>query len=152
MCFCDAIRRDRSDGCNKTSSTKREHTMTTTNPIAVVQGYFDAYRDKQWARLAEVFADDLQFQHHNRNFVCTSAEETIAVLKTMGETLIPDRRYTTIHRMEAFGELVVVEATWEATAIQEIPGFAKLGEKIKFDFCSLFVVKAGRIVQWDDYG
>jgi predicted ester cyclase len=122
------------------------------SPLSVVQRYFDAYAGKHWERLAEVFADDLGFEHHNRNFVCSSAAETIGILKAMGETLIPDRRYTKIHRMEAFGDRVVVEATWEATATQDIPGFAKNGEHLKFDFCSLFTVKAGRIVKWDDYG
>ncbi len=121
-------------------------------PLSVVQRYFDAYAGKHWERLAEIFADQLAFEHHNRNFVCSSAAETIGILKTMGETLIPDRQYTQIHRMEACGDRVVVEATWEATAVQTIPGFAQQGEHLKFDFCSLFIVKAGRIVKWDDYG
>ncbi len=129
-----------------------EKTDKSDAPLAVVQRYFDAYAGKHWDQLAQVFAEDLRFEHHNRNFVCANAAETIGILKTMGENLIPNRRYTKIHRMEACGDLVVTEASWEATATQDIPGFAKNGEHLKFDFCSLFIVKAGRIVKWDDYG
>ncbi len=127
-------------------------TDESDTPLSVVQRYFDAYAGKHWEQLAEIFGDNLHFEHHNRNFICTSAAETIGILKTMGETLIPDRRYSKIHRMEACGDRVVVETTWEATATQAIPGFAQQGEHLKFDFCSLFTVKMGRITQWDDYG
>ena len=129
-----------------------EKTDKPDAPLSVVQRYFDAYANKNWARLAEIFSDQLVFEHHNRNFVCSSAAQTIEILKTMGEQLIPDRRYSKIHRMEAFGDLVLAETSWEATATQNIPGFAEQGEYLKFDFCSLFIVKAGRIVKWDDYG
>jgi len=136
---------------NRTENEMERHSQSDA-PVTVVRRYFEAYGEKQWEALTEIFAENLHFEHHNRNFVCGSAAETIGVLKSMGENLIPDRRYTHIRRLEAFGELVVAEVTWEATATQDIPGFAQQGQHLKFDFCSLFTVQAGRIVKWDDYG
>jgi steroid delta-isomerase-like uncharacterized protein len=121
------------------------------DPISVANRWIEAYNAKDFDTIKALMSDDIRMEHHNRGIVVNGPQ---AVLDLMGQFdgLVPDRRFHTTRRQFTDGVRVVTEQTWEATATQDIPGFADKDETIKLELCCVWTVDDGRVVEYDDYG
>ena len=50
------------------------------------------------------------------------------------------------------GDTVVSELTWEGTPNDDVEGFAKKGETVKLELACIWTIRAGRVVDYHDYG
>jgi ketosteroid isomerase-like protein len=66
--------------------------------------------------------------------------------------LTEHKRFGEPTRQFVSGDYVVTEHPWEATFTTEVPGFAEEGETVKRDLCSIWEIRDGKIVEYDDYG
>jgi ketosteroid isomerase-like protein len=120
--------------------------------LAVVEAYIDAYNAKDLDRVAEVLSPDLRMRHHNRGFDLKGRDALLEGMRQF-EGITPDRRYHSARRRLVCAEQVVVEHTWEATFLADVEGFgAAAGDAVAIDLCSIFTVRDGLIVEYDDYG
>jgi steroid delta-isomerase-like uncharacterized protein len=119
--------------------------------LAVAEDFIAAYNAKDFQTLERVLASDLVMRHHNRDVELIGAESALSTMHSF-ESAFPDRRFHSIRRRLAVGEHAIVEHTWEATATVDVPGFAAAGEVARMELCTVFTIRNGQIVEYDDYG
>jgi len=120
---------------------------------ALAERFVGFYNAKDFDRLAAMASPNLDFSHFNRDFTFSNRDALLEVLKQFGSTLAPDRKFLSPERVTVSGNIVVREAYWVATAMVDLPGFAKAGGKIRFRFCSVMRFDDnGILVEWKDYG
>lgn len=121
--------------------------------VAVSERLVAAYNAKDWAGMAALIADDIDFTHFNRDFVLGSRDALLGVLQQFGEACVPDRHFEPAERVFAVGDKVVREAWYVGTAAIDLPGFGMAGEAFRLKFCSVMRFDAtGILVEWKDYG
>jgi hypothetical protein len=113
----------------------------------------DAYNEKDFGRLEQMIAAEIDFAHFNRDFAFTKREDLIAILLRFATELVPDRCFLPPERVTASGSTVVREAYYTGTAQVDLPGFASAGNRFKLKFCSVMRFDQHAIlVEWKDYG
>lgn len=120
---------------------------------AAAERLVQAYNAKDFDGLAAMIAPDLDFTHFNRDFVLSSRDALLDVLRQFASTYVPDRRFEAPERVTVAGDIVVREAWYAGTAAVDLPGFGSAGEAFRLKFCSVMRFDAaGLLVEWKDYG
>jgi len=120
---------------------------------ATSERLIDAYNAKDFDALSALIVPELDFAHFNRDFVLTSREALIEVLRGFATTYAPDRRFEPAERVTVAGNIVVREAWYAGTAAVDLPGFGAAGEAFRFKFCSVMRFNDnGQLVEWKDHG
>ncbi|MGK2910980.1 MAG: nuclear transport factor 2 family protein [Sphingobium sp.] len=120
---------------------------------ATSERLIQAYNDKDFDALAALIVPELDFAHYNRDFVLTSRQALIEVLRGFATTYAPDRRFEPAERVTVAGNIVVREAWYAGTAAIDLPGFGAAGEAFRFKFCSVMRFDDdGLLVEWKDHG
>jgi len=120
---------------------------------AASERLIEAYNAKDFDALSALIVPELDFAHFNRNFVLTSREALIEVLRGFATTYAPDRRFEPAERITVAGNIVVREAWYAGTAAVDLPGFGAAGEAFRFKFCSVMRFNNnGQLVEWKDHG
>lgn len=125
--------------------------MTESDPIGVANRFIEAYNAKDYDSLKGLMADDLHMVHHNRGVDLNGADAALEIMRQFDD-LLSVKRFHSTRRQFTDGERVVTEQTWEATAVQDIPGFVGKDETINLELCCVWTVRNGKVVEYDDYG
>ena len=121
--------------------------------LACAEAMITAYNAQDFAAMEGLIAHDVDFAHFNRNFVLTSRDELIGVLRQFASDCIPDRHFEPAERMFAVDDTVVRIGWYVGTCAIDLDGFGKAGEAFSVKFCSVLRFDdAGVIVEWKDFG
>ena len=124
-----------------------------TGVAAAAERLIQAYNAKNFDALEAMIAPDLDFAHFNRDFVLTSRDALLDVLRQFASTYVPDRHFEPPERVTVAGDIVVREAWYAGTAAVDLPGFGTQGEAFRLKFCSVMRFdEAGLLVEWKDHG
>jgi hypothetical protein len=120
---------------------------------AASERLIQAYNAKAFDELETLIAPDLDFAHFNRDFVMSSRDALLDVLRQFADTYVPDRHFEDPERVTVSGNICVREAWYAGTAAVDLPGFGAKGEAFRFKFCSIMRFDdAGILVEWKDHG
>lgn len=120
---------------------------------AAAERIIEAYNAKAFEEMEALIAPDLDFAHFNRNFVMSTREELLGVLREFASTYVPDRRFEAPERVTVAGPICVREGWYGGTAAVDLPGFGAQGERFRFKFCSIMRFdEAGLLAEWKDHG
>lgn len=111
-----------------------------------------AYNAKDFGRMAELMAPDIDFAHFNRNFVLASRDALLDVLRGFSENFVPDRHFEDAEMISVVGDTVIRQAWYVGTASVDLPGFGNAGEAFRLKFCSFMRFSGGLLVEWKDFG
>lgn len=124
--------------------------MSAPSPIEVVDAYIKAYNDFDFDTLESLIDEDIALTHHNRGFDTRGRQETIDLYRST-PAVIPDRALTKRTAISASGDRVIVQHTLVGTPTVDVP-FGPAGQPLDVDLATVFVVKGGRVVSYEDYG
>ncbi len=120
---------------------------------AAAERLIQAYNAKAFDEMAALIAPDLDFAHFNRDFVLSSRDALLDILRQFASTYVPDRHFEAPERVTVSGNICVREAWYAGTAAVDLPGFGAAGEAFRFKFCSIMRFdQAGILVEWKDHG
>lgn len=123
------------------------------DPAGAAERLVQAYNDKDFSALEAMIAPDLDFAHYNRDFVLTSRDALLDVLRNFASTYVPDRHFEPVERVTTSGNIVVRETWYAGTAAVDLPGFGAAGEAFRLKFCSVMRFDDNDIlVEWKDHG
>ncbi len=124
-----------------------------TDLAAASERLIAAYNAKDFDAMAAMIAPDLDFAHYNRDFVLTSRDALLDVLRDFAANYFLDRRFEPAERVTVSGNMVVREAWYAGTAAVDLPGFGAAGETFRLKFCSVMRYdRQGILVEWKDHG
>lgn len=121
------------------------------SPLDVAEAYIAAYNAGDLPAMAALYRDDAVTQHHNRGYRKVGRDEIMAGKAAVGH-VVPEKRLVDRRRIVAADDMVVVEHAWRGTAIGALPGFARAGEEINIEICTVMRIVDGQIASHDDYG
>ena len=121
-------------------------------PLGVVETFLAAYNNKDLDQITRLLADEIHMVHYGRDIDISGADQVLTLLTRSAEGAFPDRRFHSRRRRLVDGDHVIVEQAWSATAEVDVPGYARAGESVAMDLCTIFTVTAGRIVEYVEYG
>jgi hypothetical protein len=120
---------------------------------AAAERIIQAYNGKAFDEMEALIAPDLDFAHFNRDFVMTTRDQLLAVLRDFASTYVPNRRFEAPERVTTAGRICIREGWYGGTAAVDLPGFGAQGETFRFKFCSIMRFDdAGILVEWKDHG
>ncbi|MFW2830425.1 nuclear transport factor 2 family protein [Sphingomonas sp. ID0503] len=120
---------------------------------AAAERIVNAYNHKDFEALEHLIAADLDFAHYNRDFVLTSRDALLEVLRNFAATYVPDRHFEEPERVIVSQNIVVREAWYVGTAAVDLPGFGAAGEAFRLKFCSVMRFDTeGKLIEWKDHG
>jgi hypothetical protein len=120
---------------------------------AAAEALIQAYNAKDFDAMSAMIAPDLDFAHFNRDFVLTSRDALLDVLRSFAVDYIPNRHFEAPERVTVAGDIVVREGWYAGTPAVDLPGFGAAGEGFRLKFCSVMRFDAGGIlVEWKDHG
>ncbi|GAA0970694.1 hypothetical protein GCM10009555_020020 [Acrocarpospora macrocephala] len=125
--------------------------MTQEELLAVANAYVECYNSDDLATMKTLMSEDVEVTHHNRG-VHRVGRDIVFAGKEGAAAVIPDKHFRDRRRIVAFDDVVLIEHTWAATAKADMPGFAKAGESIELELCTVMTIRDGEIVKYDDYG
>jgi len=112
-----------------------------------------AYNDKDFVRLKKMVAEDVDFCHFNRGMATRNFEYILKELRKFAEFYAPDRQWLAPFRVTSHDNIVIREAFWTGTAQNDIPQFARRGEKFELGICTILRFnRQGLVDEWKDYG
>ncbi len=121
--------------------------------MACAEAMIAAYNAQNFALMETQIAPDVDFSHFNRNFILTSRDELLGVLRQFASDCIPDRHFEPAERMIVSGDTVVRIGWYVGTCAIDLDGFGKAGEAFRLKFCSVLRFNdAGIIIEWKDFG
>lgn len=124
-----------------------------TDAAAAAERLIQAYNAKDFDALESLIAPDLDFAHYNRDFVLSSRDALLDVLRRFAAEFIPDRRFEPVERVTVSGDIVVREGWYTGTPAVDLPGFGAAGERFRLKFCSIMRFNAdGMLAEWKDHG
>ncbi len=122
-----------------------------SDPLSIANCWIAAYNAKDFDALAALMAPEIRVEHHNRGALLQGAETMLAVMRQFA-ILLPDRRFHSLRRQFAAGDIVISEITWEGTPTDDVEGFAKRGVTVKLELACLWTIRDGRVADYHDYG
>lgn len=125
--------------------------MAGTDPTTVVDQFADAYNSGADDKLLSLCSEDIRVVHHNRDVTINGREEFAALLANF-KGAFPDKQFGNRRGRYVDGDRVIVEHTWTATAAVDVPGWAKQGEVASLDLCTVYTIRDGLVVEYNDYG
>ena len=121
-------------------------------PAAVVDAFIDAYNAQDLEALGRLLDDSVRLVHYGRDIDIDGHRDVLAMFERSARGAFPDRRFASRRRRLVDGAHVALEHVWEATATIDVPHMARAGEAVRMELCTVFTVRAGRIVAYDEYG
>jgi steroid delta-isomerase-like uncharacterized protein len=119
----------------------------------VVERWFASYNAQDFDAMEACLAPDVDFQHFNRGFAFTTADELMATLRAFAADYMPDRNLGPALRTNTVGNVVYREQLWTGTLAVDLPGFGSAGDAVSERLCTVFTVgEDGRITEYYDYG
>ena len=132
--------------------TTQTSSARTSPAVAVVEKFIEAYNSGDVAAILEVSAPDLEVEHHNRCVKLDSAQAFADLLASFAGAF-PNKHFENRRALHVVDDnTVLVEQSWVATAIADVPGWAQTGETVRLDLCTRFTVDNGVITEYHDYG
>ncbi|MGK0741306.1 nuclear transport factor 2 family protein [Leucobacter sp. Z1108] len=119
-------------------------------PLEVANKYLDAYNAFDLDTLIGLMDENIYLIHHNRGFVTEGKEATAALYRGTPD-LIPDRQLAERGAVTVDGDRVVVQHVLTGTPKVDLP-FGPVGEPFRIDLATVFTVKNGKVVKYEDYG
>ena len=124
----------------------REHKL-----LVIVERFFSAYNEMDLDTFAELLADDIRWEHHNR-FSGNGAEPLLQSIKDI-QAKLPDRRFGEITRWAVNRDTLYAEHGWSATPAESDAAWGWVaGVPTSMECLSVFVFEGGRVKEWSDYG
>ena len=124
-----------------------------TDFAAASERLIAAYNAKNFDAMAAMIAPGLDFAHYNRDFVLTSRDALLDVLRDFAANYVPDRHFEPVERVTVSGNMVVREGWYAGTTAVDLPGFGAAGDAFRFKFCSVMRFDPdGILVEWKDHG
>ena len=122
-------------------------------PAEAAERLIASYNARDFDAMELMMAPDIDFAHFNRDFVMTSREALLGVLRDFAKNYFPDRHFEPPERVSVAGNVVVREAWYVGTPTVDLPGFGVAGETFRLKFCSVMRFDdAGKLVEWKDHG
>lgn len=121
-----------------------------TTPTDVVTRYIDAYNDFDFDTLESLLDEEIYLTHHNRGFVTEGRAATMDLYRGT-PSLIPDRALVDREPLIVDGDKVLVKHRLVGTNKVDTP-FGPAGDPISVDLATVFTVKDGKVVKYEDYG
>ncbi len=105
-----------------TTQTSSTHSSTA---VAVVEKFIEAYNSGNLDGILEVSAPNLHVEHHNRGVNIDGAQAFADLLASFAGAF-PDKHFENRRALHVVNDTtVLVEQTWVATAIADVPGWAR---------------------------
>jgi len=125
--------------------------MAATALLDMANQFFSAYNNCDTSALADLLADEVHWEHHNR-FKGKGRAGLIRSINEIAETT-PGRRFSEPTRWASGENLIYLEHRWHAvpTTANEMFGW-KPGVPFCMDAVSVFVFEHDTIIEWSDYG
>jgi ketosteroid isomerase-like protein len=124
----------------------------TGTAVDVVEKFIAAYNSGDIPGILELSAENLHLEHHNRGVLLDSAQAFADLLGQFAGAF-PDKHFENRRALHVAGDnTVIVEQTWVATAIADVPGWAATGETVRLDVSTRFTVENGVVTEYHDYG
>ena len=121
--------------------------------LANAQAMIAAYNAQDFTAMEAMIAPDVDFAHFNRDFVLTSRDALLDVLRQFARDCFVERRFEPADRMFGSGDMVAREGWYAGTCAIDLPGFGKAGESFRLKFCTVLRFDDnGIIVEWKDHG
>ncbi len=124
---------------------------TLEDKLAVVNRLLAAFNAPDFEELSEILADDIVFCHKNKGMEGSGKDKLISNIRMMNDAF-PGRVIGATKRYAINGDAVFREAHWTGMAAQDVAGFADAGEQAYLDTVTLFVIRDGKIQEWNDFG
>jgi predicted ester cyclase len=121
------------------------------SPLAVAEAYVAAYNANDLEAMSRLMSADVHVVHHNRG-VDRQGWETVLAGKKAAEAAMPDKRFRDRTRQLVSGDVVVFQHTWTGNPTTDLPGYAVAGKEVNMELCTIFTIRDGQIVEYDDYG
>jgi ketosteroid isomerase-like protein len=120
---------------------------------AVAERFLLAYNERDIDTLDELFGEQIRVVHYGRGVDTQGHDAVVAMFRASLSGAFPDRRFLPARRRLIAGEHVIVEHTWEATAVADSPAYgAKAGEQVTMELVTIITVADGKIVDYTEYG
>ena len=121
-------------------------------PARVAAAFLDAYNTLDLAALEAVLDPEVRLVHYGRGIAAEGRDAVLALFARSADGPFPDRRFEPARARLVDGGRVAVEHVWAATAQADVPGMARAGEAVRMELCTIFTVRDGLIVAYDEYG
>jgi ketosteroid isomerase-like protein len=124
--------------------------METEQYLAFANRFFQAYNEVDFKKIGELVSEDLHWEHHGR-FKGEGKERLLVQIREFSQ-MVPGRYYAEPTRWAVNGDIIFIEHKAHGTPAVDVALFGwKAGEPVTVDFCSLLVLKDGKVVEWSDY-
>ncbi len=124
--------------------------MDAEQSLACANRFFQEYNAVDSTTIGELVSEDVHFEHHGR-LKGQGKEKLLDQIQDFSK-MVPGRYYAEPTRWAVNGDFIFVEHKAYGTPAVDVELFGwKVGEPIAMDFCSLLVLKDGRVVEWSDY-
>ena len=120
-------------------------------PTPVVDAFLQAYNSFDLVKLEDLMDPRIRLVHYGRGIEADGRDAVLALFAGSAEGPFPGRRFLPARARLVDGDRVAVDV-WEATAQADVPGMARAGETVEMELCTIFTVRDGRIVAYDEYG
>jgi ketosteroid isomerase-like protein len=120
--------------------------------VRVVDAFLEAYNAKDLDTVSSLLGPDIRMVHYGRDIDVLGRDEVVAHLSRSAQGVFPDRVFQPRRRQFVDGRHVVIEHTWAATATADVPQFARAGEAVNMELCTIFTIDDGQIVEYVEYG
>lgn len=121
-------------------------------PEAVARAFLGAYNEQDLETIETLLALDITMTHHGRGVDLRGRDTVLASLAASASGAFPDRTFQPPARVTAQGERVVIEHAWTGTATRDVDGFARAGESVRMEVCTVFTVRDGLVSEYTEYG
>ena len=130
---------------------RREETTLPSNEEnkAVAKAWIDAYNEKDFDRLREVFADDIELTDLGMGISVTGGETLVEAMRAVAEERIPDR-HNTPERIVVEGDVAIIQGRWRGVPLVETWG-KPAGSVLQHRYCSVLEIENGKIKKFTDY-
>lgn len=115
--------------------------------------FFAAYNDQDFGTMAAMLAEQLDFNHFNRDFPMNSRDQLLETLRTFAGQYFVERGFGPPEKLLVDGNTVVRVADYTGIGKVDLPGFGNAGERFCLKLCSILRFNDdGLIVEWKDFG
>ncbi|MCB2045803.1 MAG: nuclear transport factor 2 family protein [Novosphingobium sp.] len=115
--------------------------------------FFAAYNDQDFDTMAAMLAEQLDFNHFNRDFPMNSRDQLLETLRTFAGQYFVERGFGPPEKLLVDGNTVVRVADYTGIGKVDLPGFGNAGERFTLKLCSILRFNDdGLIVEWKDFG
>jgi ketosteroid isomerase-like protein len=120
--------------------------------VELTHRWIQSYNDQDLIAVGALLHDQVTMEHLGRGDKTTGKAAVMARLTASAAGAFPERRFTGPRRTHVAERFVLIEHTWEATAVRDVTGDAAAGEHLAMRVCTLFRFSEGLIAEYTEYG